>query len=117
MEGTPCCTRNCVGSIRSFDMKLMDTSDNEVIHITSPMGCDCFLFACCLKKLDVYAAGGQKIGTIEQKWTVFCPVFYIKNTTNETVITIKGPFCKVPCCNDIDFQVFIIVFFYKYNYR
>ncbi|XP_006816091.2 phospholipid scramblase 2-like [Saccoglossus kowalevskii] len=38
-EDTDCCTRQCCGSARPFDMKVLDNQQREVIHLHRPLRC------------------------------------------------------------------------------
>lgn len=53
-EKNDCCTRNCCGSLRSFDMKIKDNSDREVIRMIRPYRCASCWFPCCLQEVWVY---------------------------------------------------------------
>ena len=48
-ESSSCCSRIFCGPIRSFNMKLKDNSDNEIIHMTRPLECNSCFFPCCLQ--------------------------------------------------------------------
>lgn len=48
-EDTDCCTRNCCGPLRPFDMQILDNTQNEVIHLSRPLACDTCWFPCCLQ--------------------------------------------------------------------
>lgn len=43
-EESDCCTRQCCGPARPFEMKILDNFQNEVLHISRPFKCDLF---CC----------------------------------------------------------------------
>lgn len=50
IEDSDCCSRNCCGACRAFDMKILDNFENEVIHLeltfqSESVGC----CACCLR--------------------------------------------------------------------
>ena len=49
VEDTCCCTRNCCGSSRPFDIKVMDNQRKEVMHLERPLRCECCLCFCCLQ--------------------------------------------------------------------
>lgn len=49
IEDSDCCTRNCCGPARPFDMKVFDNFRNEVIHFHRPLACDSCCFPCCLQ--------------------------------------------------------------------
>lgn len=105
VEDTDCCTRNCCGPIRPFDMKVLDVYQNEVIHFYRPLACSSCCFPCCLQSLEVSSPPGNVIGRIEQEWTCWYPNFRIKNHLDETVLRIEGPFCTMSCGNDVNFNV------------
>lgn len=48
-EDTDCCSRNCCGPLRAFDMQILDNSQNEVIHLNRPLACTSCCFPCCLQ--------------------------------------------------------------------
>jgi hypothetical protein len=52
-EDSGCCTRQCCGPLRPFDMNIVDNLGNEVIHLTRHLRCDSCLCPCCLQKLEV----------------------------------------------------------------
>lgn len=53
-EKNDCCTRNCCGSMRSFDMKIKDNMDREVVRLIRPYRCDSCWCPCCLQEVCVY---------------------------------------------------------------
>lgn len=77
-------------------MKVMDSQQNEVIHVVRP-------FACCLQMMEVLAVGNV-IGRIEQECTFCSPSFAIKDENGETVMRIEGPWLMCPFFN-VDFKV------------
>ncbi|KFM72046.1 Phospholipid scramblase 2, partial [Stegodyphus mimosarum] len=104
-EDTDCCTRNCLGSARPFDMKLKDMSGNEVIHLYRPLRCTSCLCFCCLQKMEVMAPPGTVIGYVEQEWSILTPQFRVQNAAGETVLKIEGPICTFSICGDVEFKV------------
>lgn len=105
VEDTDCCTRNCFGPIRPFDMKVLDAYQNEVIHLYRPLACSSCCFPCCLQSIEVSSPPGHVVGRIEQEWTCWYPNFRIKNHADETVLRIEGPCCTLSCGNDVNFKV------------
>ncbi|KAK2167762.1 hypothetical protein LSH36_24g04001 [Paralvinella palmiformis] len=105
-EDTCCCTRNCCGSERPFDIKICDNTGREVIHLESPLRCDTCWFPCCLKKVEVQAPPGHTIGYVRQAWSVCKPKFKIMNAEDEQVLVIEGPCLTCNFCGDVEFQVF-----------
>ncbi|RUS77187.1 hypothetical protein EGW08_015054 [Elysia chlorotica] len=51
VEDTCCCTRNCCGSARPFDMKIMDNQKREVMHLSRPLRCRTCWCPCCLQDM------------------------------------------------------------------
>ncbi|XP_076867729.1 phospholipid scramblase 1-like [Brachyhypopomus gauderio] len=105
-EQNDCCTRNCCGPQRSFDLKIKDHNDQEVIHLVKPFRCTSCFCPCCQQEMEVQAPPGNTIGYVIQDWHPFLPKLSILGTTKETLLTVEGPVCVVSCCcNDVDFDV------------
>ncbi len=105
-EDTCCCTRNCCGDRRPFDLKVLDNGGKEVMHMESPLRCDSCWCPCCLRKVVVTAPpGGQTIGIVRQGWSLLRPYFKIQDANDETVLTIEGPICHCKPCGDVEFKV------------
>lgn len=105
-EDNDCCTRNVCGSKRPFDMKIIDRSGMEVIHLYRPLGCGSCCFPCCLQSIEIHSPPGNIVGRVEQEWTCIIPQFKIKDAAGNVVLRIKGPCCTMSCCGtDVEFQV------------
>lgn len=104
-ESNDCCTRNCCGPHRPFDMKIMDIHKTQVLHLYRPLRCDSCCFPCCLQAMEVSAPPGNVIGTVEQNWSIFKPSFDLKDQSGNTVLKIEGPLCTFSLCGDVEFQV------------
>ena len=52
-EQTDCCTRQCCGPLRPFDIGLTDNTGQEIIHLSRPLRCQSCCCPCCLQKLEV----------------------------------------------------------------
>uniref|UniRef100_A0A182NM01 Phospholipid scramblase n=1 Tax=Anopheles dirus TaxID=7168 RepID=A0A182NM01_9DIPT len=105
MEDTGCCNRMCCGAARAFDMKILDTFQNEVLHFNRPLRCSSCWFPCCLQTMEVTAPPGNVIGYVEQDWSILTPQFSIKDQNGDTVLKISGPFCTFSICGDVEFEV------------
>ncbi|KAH8415635.1 hypothetical protein KR222_006957 [Zaprionus bogoriensis] len=105
VEDTDCCTRNMCGPSRPFDMKVFDNYQQEVIHMYRPLACSSCCFPCCLQTMEVSAPPGNRIGSIEQEWSICSPSFRILNHVGDTVLRIEGPFCTFSLCGDVEFNV------------
>ncbi|XP_030042961.1 phospholipid scramblase 2 [Microcaecilia unicolor] len=104
-EKSDCCTRNCCGSLRQFDMKILDTSDKEVIRLIRPFRCVSCWCPCCLQEMEVQSPPGTTIGFVTQSWHAFLPKFSIQNASKETVLKVVGPCLACSCCGDVNFEV------------
>ncbi|KAG6458825.1 hypothetical protein O3G_MSEX011072 [Manduca sexta] len=60
---------------------------------------------CQLQRLEVFAPPGQRIGTIEQQWTVVKPLYLVRNEEGEVVFWIKGPYVTISCFKDVKFSI------------
>ncbi|CAG5127220.1 unnamed protein product [Candidula unifasciata] len=105
VEDTCCCTRNCCGSARPFDMKIMDNHKKEVMHLSRPLRCSTCCFPCCLQKLIVEAPKGSVIGYVRQAWSCFHPRYKINDASDHTLLRVKGPCCRCNMCGDIEFEI------------
>jgi len=105
-EQTNCCTRQCCGPIRPFDIGLTDNTGQEVIHLNRPLRCQSCCCPCCLQKLEVHSPASGLLGTVEQDWTIIFPEFTLKDAAENPIMKIKGPFCTWSCCgSDVEFKV------------
>lgn len=104
-EDTDCCTRNCCGPIRPFNMMILDNFEKEVIHLHRPLRCQSCWCPCCLQSLEVSSPPGNVIGKVEQNWSILGPKFSVKDANGETGLIIKGPFCTYAMCGDVEFKV------------
>lgn len=104
-EDTDCCTRNCCGPARPFDIKVKDNSDNEVMHFQRDLRCTSCCCPCCLQRLEVSAPPGNPIGYVIQEWSILAPQFRVENAAGECVLKIEGPICTMSICGDVEFKV------------
>ncbi|XP_062305185.1 phospholipid scramblase 2-like isoform X2 [Osmerus eperlanus] len=104
-EKNDCCTRNCCGALRSFDMKIKDNTDREVIRLIRPYRCASCWCPCCLQELEVQAPPGTTIGYVSQDWHPCVPNFSIQGANRETVMKLEGPCFACNCCSDVNFEL------------
>lgn len=104
-EDTDCCTRNLLGKLRPFDMKIQDGYGYEVIHLVRPFACGSCCYPCCLQSIEVQAPPGNVVGTVEQEWSLIIPQYKVKDASGNVVLRIEGPCCTVSCCGDVEFQI------------
>uniref|UniRef100_A0A336LHY0 CSON014425 protein n=1 Tax=Culicoides sonorensis TaxID=179676 RepID=A0A336LHY0_CULSO len=104
-EDNDCCTRNCFGSVRPFEMQIFNQEQKEIIHLSRPLRCAGCGFPCCLQKLQVCSPSGELFGTVQEDWSFFSIEFSIKNASGETVLKIQRSGCFLECCSDVKFDV------------
>ena len=105
-ENTDCCTRNCCGPNRSFELRITDHSQREVIHLSRPLRCDCCCCPCCLQYMRVEAPPGYVIGHIVQDWSCLKPCYHIEDASGKRLLNIVGPICTTSVlCQDVEFDV------------
>ncbi|KAL4631489.1 phospholipid scramblase 2-like [Arapaima gigas] len=104
-EKNDCCTRNCCGSLRSFDMKIKDNLGQEVIRLIRPFRCATCWCPCCLQEMEVQAPPGTTVGYVTQDWHPFLPKFSIQNPSRETLLKLEGPCFACNCCGDVNFEL------------
>ncbi|KAK8782104.1 hypothetical protein V5799_016566 [Amblyomma americanum] len=105
VEDTDCCSRNCCGPNRPFDIKLTDNAGNEVIHLQRDLRCSSCCFPCCLQRLEVSSPPYTPIGYVVQEWSILTPKFRVENSDGECVLKIEGPICTWSICGDVEFKV------------
>ena len=59
--------RQCCGACRSFDIKILDHHNQEVIHLYRPVRCSACIYPCCLQELEVTSPPGTPLGYVIQK--------------------------------------------------
>ena len=107
-EDTDCCTRQCCGPLRPFDMKIKDNSDVEVIHLERPLRCQGVCCPCCLQELEVTSPSVGLLGTVLEEWSCFTQIFTVTNAAREPVLTIEGPCMPCRCCTDVEFDIYTV---------
>lgn len=107
-EESGCCGRNCCGSIRQFDMKILDNFGQQVMRFHRPLACKSCCFPCCLQTMEIMSPPGTPIGVVIQEWSILKPHFIIKNANDEIMLRIKGPFWTCRCYADVKFKVYSV---------
>jgi len=105
VEDTDCCTRNCCGPARPFDIKIFDNNNQEVLHLNRPFRCTGCCFPCFLQEMEVTSPPGNPIGYVIQKWSLCAPKFEICDAQRNPVLLIEGPICTFNICGDVEFKV------------
>ncbi|KAH8398739.1 hypothetical protein KR222_002138, partial [Zaprionus bogoriensis] len=108
-EESDFCSRNCLGSSRAFEMKILDNFQNEVLHLSRPFRCElCCCFPSCMNTMEVSAPPGQFIGRVDQVYSFLRTMFHVKNSFGDVVLRIEGPICPWKCCSDVNWKVFSV---------
>lgn len=93
------------GSSRPFDMKVLDFSGREVIHLYRHLSmCRC-CFTGWLQKVDISSPPDVPIGTVEQVWSCAGITYVLKDAHEEPVLRIEGPSWTFDCCRSVVFKV------------
>ncbi|KAG8186680.1 hypothetical protein JTE90_014754 [Oedothorax gibbosus] len=104
-EDSDCCTRNCIGPLRPFSMRIEDNAGREVINLLRECRCQGCCCPCCLQEIEIYSPPGTLVGRVAEEWSIFNPKYRIENAAEDTIFQITGPFCVASCCSDVDFPV------------
>ncbi|XP_049515171.1 phospholipid scramblase 2-like isoform X1 [Dermacentor silvarum] len=106
IEDSDLLSRCFCGSIRPFQMSLLDYRSVEVLRLFRPLRCDCCLCFCCLQEMDVQDASGATMGSLRMECTMIYAKFSVLDSEKNVVLLIKGPLCTSSiCCNDVVFDI------------
>ncbi|XP_075528154.1 phospholipid scramblase 2-like isoform X2 [Dermacentor variabilis] len=106
LEQSDLLSRCFCGSIRPFQMSLIDYRNVEVLRLFRPLRCDCGLCWCCLQEMDVHDASGASMGSIRMEFAIIHPTFSVRDSQGNVVLLVKGPFCTTSiCCQDVVFDI------------
>ncbi|RWS07393.1 Phospholipid scramblase 2-like protein [Dinothrombium tinctorium] len=98
VEETNFCTKLCLGTLRSFDLKILDQNLQEVMHIYRPLRCAFYCCPCCLQEAEVMSPPGITIGYVRQEPSLLISKYSIQNATENTILRLEGP-TVVDGCN------------------
>lgn len=111
METSGLCMRSCCGSLRAFEIHIVDYTNQEIFRVIRDYKCcnGCgWCAGCCSYEIRVETADGRPLGFVKQKAT-FCGVdFDVLDSSRNPVLKLnrKGCFADGACCpKDIDFHV------------
>ncbi|XP_050041648.1 phospholipid scramblase 2-like [Dermacentor andersoni] len=106
LEQSDLLSRCFCGTIRPFQLSLLDYRNVEVLRLFRPLRCNCSLCWCCLQEMDVRDASGASMGSIRMECTIIYPNFSILDSQGNVVLLVKGPFCTTSiCCQDVVFDI------------
>jgi len=106
VESSDCCARQCFGSFREFNMKILDNYGAEVLNFYRPLRCSSCCFPCCLQTIEVMGPSGV-LGHVRQDWSILQPNFTILDASGAEVLKIVGPICACQCF-DVNFDIFTV---------
>ncbi|KAG8242724.1 hypothetical protein J6590_059968 [Homalodisca vitripennis] len=104
-EKSNCLSRNALGHLRPFTIKVLDTTKVEVMRIKRRLACESCWCPCYLQKVEVFAPPKKLIGSVHQTCSVLCSSFVVKNKKNVNVFRIKGPCCTYRICKNVNYKV------------
>ena len=111
-ENTDCCTRQCCGSRRPFNINIHDPTGKQVMTLTRPLRCNsawccCILpINCCfLQAMDVLDISHNLLGRVIQRFTLYGSWFDLQDETGHTLASIRGPYCTWVCFGDVNFDI------------
>ncbi|XP_063218939.1 phospholipid scramblase 1-like isoform X2 [Bacillus rossius redtenbacheri] len=99
--------RTLFGSNRSFQIDFYDQSRQMAFYFSRKLRCTSFLCGCCLQELQVYSPITGFVGTVEQQWSLYIPLFIVRDENGRDLYRIVGP--TNSCCPrylNAEFQVF-----------
>ncbi|XP_071487102.1 LOW QUALITY PROTEIN: phospholipid scramblase 2-like [Diadema antillarum] len=111
-ESDPCMRIMC-GAARGFEFHILDNFSREVIRVFREFKCCAGCCWCandnyCAYMITVEAPPGSPIGYVKQSRSFISPHFDICNAENESVLKIRGPWCRcqtICCTGDIEFNI------------
>lgn len=69
---TDCCTRQCLGVMRPFEMMITDNQGQQLIKLDRPCRCQGSCCWCCyLQEMDIQSPPGVVVGKIEEMQVIF----------------------------------------------
>ena len=106
-EDSNCLCRQICGPIRQFEMKILDNSQQEIIHLLRPFRNKASLCCCLRQEIEVQAPPGSTVGFVRQAMSFCKPVFDICAADGTPQLRIVGPVCQFNiCCGDVIFHVY-----------
>ena len=128
VEHSSCLQRQCCGSIRDFEMSILDNNGAEVARFHRPFKTTCRCFTCfcpfCLQEMEI-TSGGAVVGYVIQiqerdsmvvpypllsfnqsdgPWIHdkdYCrPIFKICDADKNPLLFIRGPIINCSCCKE-----------------
>ncbi|EFN63314.1 Phospholipid scramblase 2 [Camponotus floridanus] len=101
-EESSICWRLCLGKYRSCEFSVYDRDRREILRMIRPFRCDSCCCPCYLQTLEVYS-GNTLLGSVTQEWSLWRPIFYIRDASGQPVLMIKGPIIRF--CIEVNFKV------------
>ena len=98
------------GSMRTFNIFILDNQGNQVMRIYRPGKCwcgpCCSCCDCCSQEVFIEAPVGTVIGSAVSNYKFCCcsPPFTVYDANKSEIFKIEGP-CNFCTCSDMDFTV------------
>ncbi|XP_012215142.1 phospholipid scramblase 1 isoform X2 [Linepithema humile] len=101
-EESDICSRLCLGKYRSCEFSVYDRNQQEILRMVRPFRFDSCCCPCYLQVLEVYS-GNTLLGSITQEWSLWRPIFNIRDASGQPVLKIKGPLIRF--CIEVVFKI------------
>ena len=99
-EKSNCCERQCCLNARSFEMRIVDNLNQDVMLIRRPLRCTSPCYCCTgfRQFMEVQCPPGNIIGYVQADFSIFYPSFTILGFDMEPVLRIHAPLFGHGCC-------------------
>lgn len=103
-ENSGCCERQCCKNARSFEMRVVDNMNQDIMLIKRPLRCtgSCWCCECMRQYMEVECPPGEPIGYIKADCSCCFPSFSILTSDMQQVLKVKAPcggYGCINCCN------------------
>ncbi|KAM9316570.1 phospholipid scramblase family member 5-like [Gastrophryne carolinensis] len=98
------CMQLC-GPARCCCLRLCDANRQEVLKFSRPYRVDVCCLFCCLMVIRVFNSANNLLGFVQQRWSLFSPIFSVHNSEGTRMMEIRGSWSAARCHSDQEFQV------------
>ncbi|XP_061551133.1 phospholipid scramblase 1 [Phycodurus eques] len=105
VEESSCVCLQCCGPARSCSLQGFDHRGQQVFYFDRPLRMDACCLGCCLMEISAYTGQKQLIGTVHQRWSMFTPLFEVKDSQGLSAVRIQSACCPSRCLSNQQFQI------------
>ncbi|XP_061695827.1 phospholipid scramblase 2 [Syngnathoides biaculeatus] len=105
LEESSCVCLQCCGPARSCSLQGFDHQGQQVFYFDRPLRMDACCLGCCLMEISAYTGRRQLIGTVHQRWSMFTPLFEVKDSQGSSAGQIQSACCPSRCLSNQQFQI------------